>query len=706
MKTNLKSGNAIVRFLLAHGEKLGIAAIVICTAMIIYSGLGRERLEREPSSLQNLARDTQTKLTSLTWDQVPAEEKPIAEPMPDTAMAAIEAEDFPPFPGPIDPPVSDPISLREDPLLLAPTELEVNSDSGLWLSADPELIKQKQLEFAKEQERLRREQEDARARAEREGQDRRGGRGGRGGGLYAEDGFAAGRAGEGRTDRTTGRRSRDEPIVERPYTGAQLQGFEQITARAWITVLAQIPIEAQNELYEDAVSGSRDFNPDVDIPQYLGYQVERAEITSSGQGPWEKIATLNKKLMEKKISEYPVNVTDPIDPDVNHPLMTHPLPPLILREWGERVSHSSMPLAEEKAELEAEELKSEEETDEPEETPADGDLFAETEADRERRRNARGAVRGGGRDLYGEMGGRGGFGGFDEGGFRGEGGYGEMMGREGGYGGRMGMDEGGYGGFGGGRGLGGMMGRGSGVELAEFNWDHETPHVLFRYFDNDVQPGHSYRYRVRLVVRDVNHDVPEKYLDPAVIQRRESTGKKQYRWTDWSEPSPIAGVPLPARVYLVSAKPPRETNFNDEPEAEILIKALNSEHAAEIARDESFVRGSVLNVNDKPKVIWASRYEEEETPKMPFLTGVTLLDVTGGDKLTRDLDMPTRALMMNAAGQLFVQDEMDDLETVDEYEKIIEGGNDPRGGRGGFGGREEGYGEGFGGRGGEGYDGF
>ena len=55
MKTNLKSGNAIIRLLLAHGEKLGIAAILICTGMIAWSAIGRERIERTPNQLQTLA---------------------------------------------------------------------------------------------------------------------------------------------------------------------------------------------------------------------------------------------------------------------------------------------------------------------------------------------------------------------------------------------------------------------------------------------------------------------------------------------------------------------------------------------------------------------------------------------------------------------------------------------------------------------------
>ena len=40
MKSKLKSGNPLVRFLLAHGEKLGITAILVCAGMLFWASLG------------------------------------------------------------------------------------------------------------------------------------------------------------------------------------------------------------------------------------------------------------------------------------------------------------------------------------------------------------------------------------------------------------------------------------------------------------------------------------------------------------------------------------------------------------------------------------------------------------------------------------------------------------------------------------------
>ena len=712
MKTNLKSGNAIVRLLLTHGEKLGALAIAICTGLVVWSAIGQERLGREPGELNNLSQQARTRVTSFTWDALSKEDRRDAESVPEAAMAKISSKAFPDYPRSFNPAVTDPVSMRIDPALFAPVDLEVNADSGLWASSNPERIKAKQLELLKERDIKQREQKEARDRAKKSDGKKRGAGGG---GLYAGGeggagayGGAPGAGGRGQKNK----RAKDAPIVERPRAGAQLKGFEDITAKSWVTVLAKIPIEEQTQQYINSLRTSRGYSDKIDIPVYVGYQIDRAEVTSKGLGEWKKVAVITKKILLSEIKTYPVNVPDVIDPDVRHPLLTHPLPPLILREWGDRVSHSSMPLAidKTKAEAEAREHPEEETEEKPKEGDGEVDLFAESEEDAKKGRGGRRASAGGG--YGGEMGG--GMGGYGGGMGEGMGGYGGGMGGEmgggmGGYGGGMGgyggEGGGGYGGeMGGGMGgYGGSMGMGSDTKLEKFVWDQETPYILFRYFDNRILPGHSYRYRVRLVMKDVNHKVKEQYLDKAVSQRRQKLKNKSIRWTDWSEPSPVASVPMPARIYLVSVKPTRGNNFNAEPKTEILIKALNSEYAAEVGVSDFFGRGSVINLVEKAKVIWANKFDEPKAPLFKFLTGITVIDFTGGEKIgkSKDLVAPARALLMDAAGHLFVQEAMQDLDTIEEYQTILEGGNDSRrrggGAPGGYGG---GMGGGMGGYGG------
>lgn len=684
MAANLKGGNAIVRFLLNHGEKLGMAAIVVCAGMLIWSAIGRERLgqERQPEALEQLVTRANTHIQGFRWETADQENKLVSEPVDGEAMQEIARHSFPVFKNGFDPRTLDAVGLRMDPLLAAAEDLEVSGDAGLWASADPKEIERKQLAAMAEAKREEKAQLDRRNRGgAEEGRGRR-----PGGDMFGGREEAAGRKS------TPGRNG---TIVQMSRTGAQLQGFEDIHADSWITLLAKVPIQKQHQLYGEALQNARGYDSANDIPNYVGYEVQRAKITAAGEGEWEKIATVHTKSIQLALDTYPVNMADVVAPRFNHPILTHPLPPLILREWDERVSHSSMPLASEEI-LEP----TLEETIEEEKNGEEEDEFAGLAFDNPsvgRSESRRGASR---RGALGSRMGRG----MREGGRMGFEDEGGMDYGEGGMGGR-GMMEGL--GMRGGRGMmGGNMlsSRSVGASLPDFHWDPAASHVLLRYFDTTAKPGQKYRYRVRLVLFDVNNNVSsELHLDKTVKDRRSTlkgSGLK-YRRTEWSEPSPIASVPLPARVYIAGAKPVKESNYNAEPKAELLVKALNAEYAAEVALLESFSRGSVINLHDSAKVVWATNdYAPEKDPEFHFRTGITLLDFSGGEKLSRriaDLTVPVRAVLMDPAGRLSVQKEPDDFETVSEFNQIIEGGQSNQRGRAGaeFGRAGEGFGEDF-----------
>ncbi len=688
MKANLKGGNAIVRFLLAHGEKLGMIAIAGCAGWLLWSAMNVSRLEsgKDPATLTSQAQQAKQHIESFTYQKI-AEIEPgeiiKPDPLNVDAMKPPSEKDFP-IMDVINRPVIEPMGPRTDPILLAPKDLEVNSDSGLWASGNPEEIKARQLKALAEAERAKREQEaqQERMRDQTEG-DRGRGRGGRGD-----------RGGEGgREEAPT--RGRNDPIVVPPQVGIALQGFEQVRPQSWVTVLAKVPVEAQYQMYEDSLLAARGYNSTRDMPIYLGYVVERAEVTNKGQGEWKEIAKVVRKTLERELSTYPVKPPEVVDSRYVHPLLTHDLPPLILKEWDNRVSHSSMPLAVEAAMLEAEKL--EQAADEPLEEGAEEDEGFGSARLPGSQMGLPGGEYGGVREGLGGGYGRGG--GEYGGGYGGEGGYG----RGGGYGGMGGEygggGYGGMGGYGGGRGGEYGLGAGSAVQIPDFVWDHETSNVLLRYFDNSVEPGHRYRYRVRLALADVNNRVSVSHLDPEVVKRRKDLSKseKAYRLTEWSKPSPVASVPLPARVYLANAEPAKETSYNSQPEAEIIIKALNSEYAAEIAIKKSFIRGSVMNLYEKAMIIWSNRYAPEKHPEFDFRTGATVIDMRGGEDLSsrnRDLVAPARVVLMDAAGKLSVQQELKDEPAVEQFDAIIEQGQNDRsrgglGGPGGYGGRGE-----------------
>jgi hypothetical protein len=324
----------------------------------------------------------------------------------------------------------------------------------------------------------------------------------------------------------------------------------------------------------------------------------------------------------------------------------------------------------------------------------------------------------GGRGGYGGMdGGRGGYGGMDGG----RGGYGGMDGGRGGYGGM----DGGRGGYGGEFGRGGgfsveMLGGGSGsidpMQFEMYTWDGTTRNLLFRYFDSDVEPGKQYRYRVRLALVDVNAFTPAMYLsDEANARRAKEVNAKGdplgYRYSDWSEPSRTATVPLAGLVYIAGAEPANPLNFASEPQAKLLIKSLDAKLPAETALAEMFLRGTVLNLFQKQaQIIWSASFQTtdrdgapQDSPKFNFRTGLTLLDFDGGEVLggNRELTAPARALNKDSAGKMMLESELDEYETVWQYNKLMEmkeqaerqqrererdGDRGGRGGRGGYGG--------------------
>ena len=715
MQAKLKSASKFTRFMLAHGEKLGMAAVVAVAGLLIWSSLGREQLEADkaPDKLQQAAATATSHVQEMNWEEFPEDARTVADDVivsvnPD---APVVNPDDPWNIDEIDPPATSPASKRKDPELLSVEKVEVSTGSGIWASADPRVLRERRLKAIKEAQK---EAQDAEREAEEEAKRMANGDGGRGGrGGRGRGGYGGGFGGDGST-------TKDGALVVRPTGGAPLLGDEDLQNHSWVIVKAKVPIRSQVRTYEDALAMARGYAPTTDVPQYMGYQVQRVEVTETGDGEWVNLINVIPRTLMDQMETWPIQTPDEfVDPKYNHPLLTFPLPPMVLRSWDSSVTHSDLPL------------------------PSPEEMFGSDDG-RRRGRDGRGRDGGdgdeggkNGDDLFeeatqrptgpggfgggmGEFGGRGG--GFD-GGRMGQGGRG---GFDGGYGGRGGFD-GGYGGRGGDGGYGGrgfsteMMGRGEGgYDASQFEgkaWDGQTRYWLFRFFDSKVEPGKRYKYRVRLAMQDVNADVQEMYLENEVIERR-TTENKKYRLTPWSEPSPVAVVPHAGLVFVAGAKAANPANFNDEPEAEMLIKSLDKGSSAEVALADYFTRGTVLNlIGQQAKIIWSSTFEAVDDDGMPvaspefdFRTGLTLLDFEGGETLNgnRDLTAPARAMVMDAAGRLWIKAELDDEKPVVEYDAYMEAaaeqmrqnaqrGDD--GGRGGRGGGDRG-GRGGGGRGG------
>jgi len=254
------------------------------------------------------------------------------------------------------------------------------------------------------------------------------------------------------------------------------------------------------------------------------------------------------------------------------------------------------------------------------------------------------------------------------------------------------------------RGRAGMPG---GMAMAE---QEPSPYYLFRFFDFNVEPGTYYRYRVRLLLANPNKDLPRRFVKPPELVEK--------RWveTDWSEPTNPIFVPRDDRVLAVSVKPPRRPW--DEPSGKILAVHWDMDLGLEVSEEFDVQRGLLANFPDRDASFLQNRRpisiggleggpgiggmlggteDPEEQPKVDYRTEALVLDMAGGERLSRrdrDQTSPGKILLLAANGNLVVHDELEDARAVASREKPEEVETIP--GRGRPEGREMGPGGEFG----------
>lgn len=678
MSANLKGLQGFKGLLLKHCEKVGVVVVAACALVFIVKSMGLERLpaDKQPDRLTSLVNKTTERVETFKWDTAPEEEKLVAVSFTERAAHTVDPGDFQTSEEGFNPPVVPPTVQRRDPVLLAPQDLEVNVGAGLLAFVDEDVRRQRDREEAREEERRAKDLEDQRGGREdvsggRERGGRRGGdRGGRGDRGY---------------DRFGGRDAVDPEHPDRrrvsarlgTLAGAEIQGDERVERKHWAVVVAKVPIEDQIKLFHDALKDAKKYQPGFDCPEYGGYFVQRAEVVPDQEPQWQTLFIGRTATLVQETKDWAPSQPEVVDPRHLHSILTYPLPPLVGRDWKYDATHSEIP-------LEVDVVEEPDEVEEvEEETPAadeqNPDFFKDDDmrpGGRDRfSRGARGGREDYGRDGRGPGRGRGDYGrGYESRDY----GRGESYGRGEGYGRR-----GDYGRGGGGRRGGGRMGTGAvdAICIAD------VPHLLFRFYDFNVDEGRRYVYRVRLVLRDVNQGMSYSALDQSVIDRmeaRKADGKKpsEFRLTAWSEPSPVAQIPRSGgSVRTVSARPGSTTS---EPEVTLLVQAFGVDESGkpiQTAKEKDLRRGSIANMTEEAEVLGGGGEYIDKMKDFKFYTDIAVLDIQGGDRLGGKLTEPARVLLMDSAGQLYIRDELEDFDDVDEHNAIF--AKDETGGRGG-----------------------
>jgi hypothetical protein len=699
MATNLKGKGRFVSLLLLHGEKIAIGIVGLVAFWFVYQSLKVDKLDEnfQADKLQTEITQTSNEIKEFNWERAVADHPDkVKKAQPITAKGgnmAVKVEDYVPLDASGKPnfaiaeSIVAPMILREDPEILNVVDVRATGGSGLFAFVDEEIRKQQALRLAEEAAEAEKK---AIARQKKEAQ-------------RANEGAAGNRGrgpdgpGEGLNEPIDPDHPKRRMVTNssgRP-TGGMLQGGERIERAYWACVVAKVPIREQLKRYQDALEKARDADPTRDFPSYVGFFVQRAEVLPGKELEWKAVPlydgqrqsiaqgkpltsppghAIAKDPFEKLLAAaglfWPTGLTpDVIDDRFAEFPLTLPLPPLVGREWGSEATHPDIPLAINTPPLEDE---SQQQTPEaPVNEPATDDPNAEF---------------GSSLLMQGPRPGAGPGAGF---------GTGRPAGEFAGRGvGRMGP-EGGPGGMGPGMGPGGRRfmgepggeggayrgGGGSGQAATQHtSLPKGVDYYLLRFFDFSVEPGKKYKYRVKIAINDPNFNMPQGVLAPAVLDRQAKEvqpgkARKFFRIVEnWSDPTPSVGIPMAGNVRLADAKIPPADKFNDEPTVKMLVEAFDVDSTGapiQAAVERDFRRGYVANlVQDAEYLVDPTMIDTQTDFK--FLTGMTLLDVGGGAKLTRDMTAPSRILVMGSAGEMYIRNEIEDKPYVESHRMTFE----------------------------------
>lgn len=446
-------------------------------------------------------------------------------------------------------------------------------------------------------------------------------------------------------------------------------------ARA-VVVMAAVPLEKQFEEYEKAFKEALDYDAVRDVPRYVLYRIERADVTANpaqdpAQATWESLS-IGRALGEMNLwGPSPREVVDPIALD---PILTNRIPPFMQREIYETLLHPDIPIAQ----MQSSEQLAGSEILRPGDAAAAGPAIKEEDLT-----NPNAAPIAGANTQPG--------------------GYGEgmRMMQPPGYPAMRPSGPGGYG-----EGMAGMSGS-PGMAIAKFK--------LLRFTDTTIQPNRKYRYRVKLILEDPNNpyvgDLAPRWdpsrssplrkpsiqsMSPAALARvraadtaKDPNTRPFLLETDASEPSDIVELPPVNRYFagkataangnsLAIGSHPNVTYtppiLSTQPSTNLLTVGFDSNLATDVPAEKEFFRGSTLNFEKEVEVIHPSLLSIHPIGKYTFNNGSMVIDILGGSdipnvdtKRSDKVQEPSEVLLFDGEGNLQILDETDDVEGFRRY---------------------------------------
>ena len=211
---------------------------------------------------------------------------------------------------------------------------------------------------------------------------------------------------------------------------------------------------------------------------------------------------------------------------------------------------------------------------------------------------------------------------------------------------------------------------------------------LVRFYDMNAVPGRIYRYRVQVLIEDPNHPNANPNLEfgaqkaphprtlaPEVKQRIANLAATDfYRYTEWSEPTDPVSIPQLASVIAGSVEPEVRIRITSgqyiplgEPTANMKPTIFDSARAVDMVVDRVVNRGSVLNFTSAAEYPHPIKLVVNKVEDINFNVNMMVLDIRGGEPLPGHFDddpfsAPGEFALLDANGNLVVQNELDDFD--------------------------------------------
>jgi hypothetical protein len=202
-----------------------------------------------------------------------------------------------------------------------------------------------------------------------------------------------------------------------------------------------------------------------------------------------------------------------------------------------------------------------------------------------------------------------------------------------------------------------------------------------RFFDFDVEPGKTYRYRIFLILFNPNFGLDAKVLKNVADGNRDNwyIGHDKEQRDDqkmiisaepkvdnmpWSDPTPLVTIPSDQGILAGKVETPHNAV---EPQGELYsVRWLpeNGERAFTVI--EKVKRAQMIDVLPR------ASENGPRNVKVDFTTNDCVIDMRGGESLSlhdkdKELTAPGQVLCMDHDGRLVIHDELDDADMIAKF---------------------------------------